>query len=122
MLSVSCALQRGYLGSRDTLLDSLLGEANRNNVGATMVWEWIAWYIDDSSYSFDTNNDGSNGVWTQIKYMRSKVPPHIFPLGVRRTCLPICGHNKALLTSCQFGSCPLMPLAWPYQVQGNMIA
>ena len=27
-------LQRGYLPSRDTLLNSLLGEANRNNVGA----------------------------------------------------------------------------------------
>ncbi|CAL5219410.1 g1238 [Coccomyxa viridis] len=72
-------MKRGYLGSRDTLLDSLLGEANRNNVGATMVWEWIAWYIDDSSYSFDTNNDGSNGVWTQIKYMRSKMGSALTP-------------------------------------------
>ena len=30
-------VQRGYLSSRDTLLNSLFGEANNNNVGATMV-------------------------------------------------------------------------------------
>ncbi len=95
-------LQRGYLPSRDTLLNSLLGEANRNNVGATMVWEWIAWYIDDSSYSFDTSNDGSNGVRAQINYMRSKVPPHISLLGV-------CNQTWTLLTSYQFGTYLLMP-------------
>ena len=95
-------LQRGYLPSRDTLLNSLLGEANRNNVGATMVWEWIAWYIDDSSYSFDTSDDGSNGVRAQINYMRSKVPAHISLPGV-------CNQTWTLLTSCQFRAHVLMP-------------
>ena len=75
-------MQRGYLSSRDTLLNSLLGEANRNNAGATMLWEWIAWDIDDSSYGFDTNDDGSNSIRAQINYMRSKVPAHAFLLDV----------------------------------------
>ena len=92
--------QRGYLPSRDTLLNSLLGEANANNVGATMVWEWIAWYIDDSSYSFDTSDDGSNGVRAQINYMRSKVSTHALPSDV---CCCV-GIAFALLNACEFAS------------------
>ena len=66
-------MQRGYLSSRDTLLNSLFGEANNDNVGATMVWEWIAWNLDDVSYDFDVSDDGSNGMHAQINYMNSKV-------------------------------------------------
>ncbi len=66
-------MQRGYLSSRDILLNSLFGEANNDNAGATMVWEWIAWPIDDSSYSFSVYNDGSNSMRAQINYMNSKV-------------------------------------------------
>ena len=102
-------MQRGYLSSRDILLNSLFGEANRNNAGATMVWEWIAWNSDDSSYSFDTNDDGSNGMRAQINYMRSKVPPHIFHIGVC-SCVAICWvllhYDIGLVRSCSF-ACPL---------------
>ena len=66
-------MQRGYLSSRDILLNSLFGEANYDNAGATMVWEWIAWPIDDTSYSFSVYNDGSNSMRAQINYMNSKV-------------------------------------------------
>ncbi len=66
-------MQRGYLSSRDILLNSLFGTANNNNVGGTMVWEWIAWNLDDVSYDFDVSDDGSNGMHAQINYMNSKV-------------------------------------------------
>ena len=68
-------LQRGYLSSRDTLLNSIFGEANYDNAGATLVWDWIAWSTDDSGYSFDVNQDGSNAMRAQINYMNSKVLP-----------------------------------------------
>ena len=38
-----------------------------------MVWEWIAWNLDDVSYDFDVSDDGSNGMHAQINYMNSKV-------------------------------------------------
>ena len=66
-------MQRGYLSSRDILLNSLFGAANNNNVGGTMVWEWIAWNLDDVSYDFDVSDDGPNGMHAQINYMNSKV-------------------------------------------------
>ena len=66
-------MQRGYLPSRDILLNSIFGEANANNAGATLVWDWIAWPSDDSGYSFDVWTDGSNAMHAQIGYMNSKV-------------------------------------------------
>ena len=66
-------MQRGYLSSRDTLLNSIFGEANADNAGATLVWDWIAWPTDDSGYSFDIWSDGSNAMHAQIGYMNSKV-------------------------------------------------
>ena len=74
-----CCDQRGYLSSRDILLNSIFGEANANNAGATLVWDWIAWPADDSGYSFDVWSDGSNAMHAQINYMNGKVPhsaPH----------------------------------------------
>ena len=67
------SVQRGYLPSRDILLNSIFGEANANNAGATLVWDWIAWPSDDSGYSFDVWTDGSNAMHAQIGYMNSKV-------------------------------------------------
>ena len=67
-------VQRGYLSSRDTLLNSIFGEANNDNAGATLVWDWIAWPTDDSGYSFDVWSDGSNAMHAQINYMNGKVP------------------------------------------------
>ena len=72
-------MQRGYLSSRDILLNSLFGEANADNAGATMVWEWIAWPMDDPSYDFSVFDDGSNGMQAQINYMNAKV--HILSFG-----------------------------------------
>ncbi len=66
-------VQRGYLSSRNTLLSSLFGEANNDNFGATMIWEWIAWNIDDRSYDFSVGQDGSTAQQAQINYMNSKV-------------------------------------------------
>ena len=74
-----CA-QRGYLSSRDTLLDSIFGEANNDNAGATLVWDWIAWPTDDPGYSFDVWSDGSNAMHAQISYMNGKVPNPAPPL------------------------------------------
>ena len=66
-----------------------------------MLWEWIAWDIDDSAYDFSTNNDGSNSMRAQIAYMHSKVQAH------------------ALLL--EFSCCAAMYQAWPlsnfYQIQ-----
>ena len=70
-------MQRGYLQSRDILLNSIFGEANADNAGATLVWDWIAWPIDDSGYSFSVYQDGSNAMRGQVDYMNSKVPPFI---------------------------------------------
>ena len=66
-------LQRGYLSSRDILLNSIFGEANADNAGATLVWDWIAWPTDDSGYSFDVWSDGSNAMHAQIEHMNGKV-------------------------------------------------
>ena len=66
-------MQKGYLSSRDTLLNSLFAEANNNHAGATMIWEWIAWQINDYSYDFAVGQDGSNAERAQINYMNSKV-------------------------------------------------
>ncbi|KAK9902791.1 hypothetical protein WJX75_006160 [Coccomyxa subellipsoidea] len=65
-------MKKGYLSSRDTLLNSLFAEANNNNAGATMIWEWIAWQINDYSYDFSVGQDGSNAERAQINYMNSK--------------------------------------------------
>ena len=70
-------MQRGYLQSRDILLNSIFGEANADNAGATLVWDWIAWPTDDSGYSFSVYQDGSNAMRAQISYMNSKVPPFL---------------------------------------------
>lgn len=67
-------MQRGYLSSRDIVLNSIFNEANNDNAGATMVWEWVAWQIDDTAYDFSVGEDGSNAMWAQINYMNSKVP------------------------------------------------
>ncbi len=73
-LEMMCSrVQRGYLSSRNTLLNSLFGEANNNNFAATMIWEWIAWNIDDRSYDFSVGQDGSSAQQVQINYMNSKV-------------------------------------------------
>ncbi|CAK0742592.1 hypothetical protein CVIRNUC_001407 [Coccomyxa viridis] len=65
-------MKRGYLSSRDTLLNSIFGEANNDNAGATLVWDWIAWPTDDFGYSFDVWSDGSNAMHAQINYMNGK--------------------------------------------------
>ncbi|BDA49884.1 probable mannan endo-1,4-beta-mannosidase 7 at N-terminal half [Coccomyxa sp. Obi] len=79
-------MQRGYLSSRNTLLSSLFGEANNNNFGGTMIWEWIAWNIDDRFYDFSVGQDGSTAQQAQINYMNSKsggavTPPSSPPSG-----------------------------------------
>ena len=66
-------MQQGYLPSRNTLISSIFNEANNDNAGATMVWEWIAWQISDPSYDFSVGQDGSNAIYAQIAYMNSKV-------------------------------------------------
>jgi hypothetical protein len=69
-----CALvQQGYLSSRNTLIGSIFNEANNDNAGATMVWEWIAWQISDPSYDFSVGQDGSDAIYAQIAYMNGKV-------------------------------------------------
>jgi hypothetical protein len=79
-------VQRGYLSSRDILLNSIFNEANNDNAGATMLWQWVAWQIDDTSYDFSVGDDGSNAMWAQIDHMNSKVPSRSQSTHISQAC------------------------------------
>lgn len=92
-------VQRGYLSSRNTLLSSLFAEANNNNFAATMIWEWIAWNIDDRSYDFSVGQDGSSAQQAQVNYMNSKVG--YTAVSGQKKCTAACGVAWCFLISMQ---------------------
>ena len=65
-------MQRGYLPSRNTLLDALYGAANKNGYAGTLVWQVIPGAVDDRTYDFNYTQAGSAAVLRQYRFMNKK--------------------------------------------------